>query len=135
MGPSRPDLTHDDYTIACICPMGVELAAVEGMMDELHQNLPSSIDKNTYTYGRMGAHDIVVAVMPKAGNDRAAAVATQLSNDFRSIRFCLLIGIGGGIPDLARDIGIRLGDVVVSRPSNRFGGVVQFDRGKVHSYN
>ncbi|GLB10727.1 hypothetical protein AtubIFM57258_007136 [Aspergillus tubingensis] len=135
MGPSRPDLTHDDYTIACICPMGVELAAVEGMMDELHPNLPSSIDKNTYAFGRMGAHDIVVAVMPEAGNDRAAAVATQLSNDFRSIRFCLLIGIGGGIPDLARDIDIRLGDVVVSKPSNRFGGVVQFDRGKDHSYN
>ncbi|RAK88486.1 purine and uridine phosphorylase [Aspergillus costaricaensis CBS 115574] len=135
MSPPLPDLTHDDYTIACICPMGVELAAVEGMMDEQHPNLPSSIDKNTYTFGRMGAHNIVVAVMPEAGNGRAAAVATQLSSDFQSIRFSLLIGIGGGIPDIARDIDIRLGDVVVSRPSNWFGGVVQFDRGKDHSYN
>ncbi|GCB27381.1 hypothetical protein AAWM_10266 [Aspergillus awamori] len=135
MSPLLPNLTHDDYTIACICPMGVELAAVEGMMDEMHPNLPSSIDKNTYTFGRMGAHNIVVAVMPEAGNDRAAAVATQLFNDFRSIRFSLLIGIGGGIPDLAKGIDIRLGDVVVSKPSKTFGGVVQFDRGKAHSYN
>ena len=26
----RPLLTHNDYTVACICPMGVELAPVDG---------------------------------------------------------------------------------------------------------
>ncbi|PYI06175.1 purine and uridine phosphorylase [Aspergillus sclerotiicarbonarius CBS 121057] len=130
-----PTLTHDDYTIACICPMGVELAAVEGMLDEIYQSLPSTLDKNSYTFGRMGAHYLVVAVMPETGNNRAASVATQLLNDFRSIRFSLLVGVGGGIPDLANDVDIRLGDVVVSKPSAIFGGVVQFDRGKAHSYN
>src|SRR4051794_2406139 len=68
--------------------------------------------------------------MQEIGNSNAATVATQLLNDFRSIRFGLLVGIGGGIPGDDED-DIRLGDVVVSRPTATFGGVVQFDRGKI----
>jgi nucleoside phosphorylase len=124
-------LTHGDYTVACICPMGVELAPVEAMLDEMHQSLPTSRDKNSYTLGRMGAHNVVIAVLPEIGNSSAAIVATQLLNDFTSIRFGLLVGIGGGIPGDDED-DIRLGDVVVSKPTATFGGVVQFDRGKIH---
>jgi nucleoside phosphorylase len=125
-------LSHDDYTVACICPMGIELAPVEAMLDEIHQNLPSSRDKNGYTLGRMGAHNVVIAVMPETGNNSAATVATQLLNDFRSIRFGLLVGIGGGIPGEDEN-DIRLGDIVVSKPTATFGGVVQFDIGKILS--
>ena len=123
-------LTHDDYTIACICPMGVELAPLEAMLDEMHQSLPTSRGKNSYTLGRMGAHNVVIAVMPEIGNNSAAMVATQLLNDFTSIKFGFLVGIGGGIPGDEDDI--RLGDIVVSKPTATFGGVVQFDRGKIH---
>jgi nucleoside phosphorylase len=77
----------------------------------------------------MGVHNIVIVVMPEIGNNSAASVATQLRNDFKSIRFGLLIGIGGGIPD-GEKIDIRLGDIVVSKPTRTFGRVVQFDRGK-----
>jgi nucleoside phosphorylase len=109
--------------------MGVELAAVEGMLDEIDEGLPSNRDTNAYTLGRMGVHNVVVAVMPAIGNNRAAVVATQLLNDFPSIRFGLLVGIGGGIPG-EDDDDIRLGDVVVSKPTSTFGGVVQYDMGK-----
>jgi nucleoside phosphorylase len=131
MDPLPPLLTHDDYTVACICPMGVELAPVEAMLDEEHLSLPTSRDKNSYTFGRIGAHNVVIAVMPEIGNNSAAIVATQLLNDFTSIRFGLLVGIGGGIPGDDED-DIRLGDVVVSKPTATFGGVVQFDKGKIH---
>jgi nucleoside phosphorylase len=47
---------------------------------------------------------------------------------FQSIRFYLLVGIGGGVPNELADI--RLGDVVVSNPTATFGGVVQYDYGK-----
>jgi nucleoside phosphorylase len=80
----------------------------------------------------MGVHNVVVAVMPDKGNNRAAVVATQLSNDFPSVQFGLLVGIGGGIPgEDDDDDDIRLGDVVVSKPTCTFGGVVQYDMGKV----
>jgi nucleoside phosphorylase len=132
MDRSLPRLTHDDYTVAFICPMGVELAPAEAMLDEMHQSLPASRYNNSYTLGCMGAHNVVIAVMPEIGNNYAATVATQLLNDFKLIRFGLLVGIGGGIPgDGENDI--RLGDVVVSKPTATFGGVIQFDRGKVHS--
>jgi nucleoside phosphorylase len=111
--------------------MGVELAPVEAMLDEIHESLPTGRDTNSYTLGRMGAHNVVIAVMPEIGNNSAATVATQLLNDFRSVRFGLLVGIGGGIPGDGGD-DIRLGDVVVSKPTATFGGVVQFDRGKRH---
>ncbi|KAH0541390.1 hypothetical protein FGG08_004154 [Glutinoglossum americanum] len=130
MDSSLRCLTHGDYTIACICPMGVELAPAVAMLDEVHQSLPTSRDSNNYTLGRMGVHNIVIAVMPEIGNNNAAAVVTQLLNDFKSVRFGFLVGIGGGIPSDEEDI--RLGDVVVSKPTATFGGVVQFDRGKVH---
>ena len=111
--------------------MGVELAPIEAMLDEMHQSLPTSRDKNSYTLGRIGAHNVVIAVMPEIGKNSATSVATQLVNDFQSIRFGLLVGIGGGIPGDDED-DIRLGDVVVSKPTATFGGVVQFDRGKIH---
>ncbi|KAF2137695.1 uncharacterized protein K452DRAFT_291301 [Aplosporella prunicola CBS 121167] len=46
-----------------------------------------------------------------------------------SATFGLLVGIGGGIPELGADI--RLGDVAVSQPTGSSGGVVQYDLQKV----
>ncbi|KAK5065013.1 hypothetical protein LTR84_000848 [Exophiala bonariae] len=125
------NLSHHMYTVAIICPMAVELAPVEAMLDVLHPNLPTSrLDHNVYSFGSLGEHNVVIAVMPGIGTNSSAVVATQLLHDFPSIRFTLLVGIGGGIPDDENDI--RLGDVVVSRPTNIFGGVVQYDMGKCH---
>jgi len=84
--------------------------------------------------GQIGRHGIVIAAMPDIGNNSAATVATQLMNDFPSIRFGLLVGIGGGVPDKEGGKDVRLGDIVVSKPTNNFGGVVQYDLGKVTTH-
>jgi nucleoside phosphorylase len=110
--------------------MGVELAPVEAMLDKIHDFLPTSRDHNAYTMGKIGGHNLVVAVMPEIGNNAAATVATQLLNDFPSIRFGLLVGTGGGVLGEGNEDDIRLGDVVVSQPTDTFGGVVQYDLGK-----
>jgi hypothetical protein len=49
---------------------------------------------------------------------------------FPSIRFGLMVGIGGGVPSTNEDI--RLGDIVISKPTGVLGGVVQYDYGKRH---
>ena len=36
--------------------MGLELAAVEGMLDEIHENIPPSRDQNGYTLGWEAQH-------------------------------------------------------------------------------
>jgi nucleoside phosphorylase len=71
-----------------------------------------------------------MACLPKGlpGTTSAATVAIQMKSAFPSIRFGLMVGIGGGVPSASFDI--RLGDVVVSQPHMGHGGVVQYDFGK-----
>lgn len=126
-----PRYSHIDYAVACICPMELELAPVETMLDEFHPSLPTNRGHNAYTLGRLAGHNIVVATMPQIGTNAAAAVAAQLLNDFPSIRFSLLVGIGGGVPGHDGDDDIRLGDIVVSQPTGTVSGVVQYDMGKM----
>ncbi|KAL4735655.1 hypothetical protein BDV11DRAFT_211854 [Aspergillus similis] len=47
---------------------------------------------------------------------------------FPRLRFGLMVGIGGGVP--CEDTDTRLGDVVISLPSETSGGVIQYDFGK-----
>jgi hypothetical protein len=68
--------------------------------------------------------------MLEIGNNSVVIVAMQLLNNFTSIRFSLLVGISGGILSNDKD-NIQLRDVVVSKPTSKFRGVVQFDRGKI----
>jgi nucleoside phosphorylase len=124
-------LRRDDYTVGWVCALSVELAAAQEMLDEEHDTLPSGThETNIYTCGRIGDHNIVIACLPEGqtGTNSAAAVAVQMRMAFPSTRFGLMVGIGGGVPTEEADI--RLGDVVISKPYQTFGGVVQYDSGK-----
>lgn len=118
-----PALAHEDYTIAWICALPLELAASRAMLDEEHRPLPSHPgDNNIYILGRVGQHNVVMASLPgQYGMNNAAIVATHLNRSFLGIRATLMVGIGGGAPSQAD---IRLGDVVVGTR------VMQYDMGK-----
>ncbi|RDH16249.1 hypothetical protein M747DRAFT_267006 [Aspergillus niger ATCC 13496] len=122
---------HNDYMVAWICALSLELAAAKAILDEVHPPLsqPAS-DHNVYTLGRIGSHNVIVACLPGGvyGTISATAVASHMVSTFRNIRFGLMVGIGGGVPSQSADI--RLGDVVVSMPTATSGGVIQFDYGK-----
>lgn len=122
---------HDDYTIGWISALPLEMAAAKTMLDGIHDDLPiQPTDHNTYILGNIKEHNIVIACLPSGdyGIVSANTVAMQLLSSFRSIRFGLMVGIGGGVPNSVADI--RLGDVVVSKPTETYGGVVQYDYGK-----
>ena len=124
-------MTGPYYTIGLVCALPTELAAATAILDEEHQNLPRDAnDTNIYSFGRIGKHNVVIACLPagQVGMNSAAAVAAQMRSKFVFIRFGLMVGIGGGVPNAESDI--RLGDVVVSQPYMQYGGVVQYDRGK-----
>ncbi|KIV87675.1 hypothetical protein PV11_03206 [Exophiala sideris] len=142
-GPTRSagpaSLTCLDYTVACICPLGVELAPVEAMLDEVHPNVDlrrksyaprASSVENAYTLGRIGGYNVVIAAMPRTGNNVAATVTTMLHNDFPFIRYAFLVGIGGGVPGIGGVDDVRLGDIVVGLSAGTAGAVIQCDLGK-----
>ncbi len=119
---------HNDYTVGWVCALPKEQTAAMAMLDERHPDLPSpQNDTNSYTLGSIGKHNIVIACLPKGkvGTSSAATVATQMARTFPSVRFGLMVGIGGGIPPA-----VRLGDVVISTPVGQYQGVVQWDFGK-----
>ena len=124
-------MEHGDYTIGWLCALPTELAAAVAMLDIRHEPLPQKPhDANNYTLGRIGVHNVVIACFPSGvtGIASAAVVASHITHSFPSIRFGLMVGIGGGAPSSRSDI--RLGDIVVSKPTSTFGGVIQYDFGK-----
>ncbi|XEU97295.1 hypothetical protein FSHL1_002581 [Fusarium sambucinum] len=126
--PITETKSHDDYTVGWVCALPKEQTAATAMLDQRHTDLlKPSTDPNTYTLGSVGSHNVVITCLPKGqiGNNPAATVAAFMTSTFPSIRFGLMVGIGGGIPPK-----VRLGDVVVSTPSDGFPGVVQWDLGK-----
>lgn len=127
--------THDDYTIAWICALPLETTAAKAMLDETHPALPQpKSDHNVYTLGSVGSHNVVVACLPAGvyGTISAATVVSHLVSTFPNIRFGLMVGVGGGVPSQLADI--RLGDVVVSKPTAVSSSVIQYDYGKTLRY-
>ncbi|KAM0362808.1 hypothetical protein ACHAO7_011221 [Fusarium culmorum] len=121
-----------NYTVGWICALTVEFVAAQAFLDEEHED-PRDVaknDNNNYALGRIGSHNIVIAVLPDGeyGTAVAAAVARDMLSSFPNIRIGLLVGIGGGAPSPHHDI--RLGDIVVSSRDGGKGGVFQYDFGK-----
>ncbi|VUC25621.1 unnamed protein product [Clonostachys rosea] len=122
-----------NYTVGILCALPKESLAVRALFDKCNGKPDLSFgDSNHYSLGQIGRHMVCVACLPEGdyGTNSAAESASNMKRSFPNIQFCLLIGIGGGAPSDQNDI--RLGDVVVSKPTQTFPGVIQYDRGKAN---
>ena len=135
MPPSRKStgkaLSLKDYSIGVICALPLEAAAFEATLDEIHASLPKvNGDPNSYTFGRTGGHNVILTCFPAGlmGKSIATKTAVHMNRSFPGLKG-LMVGIGGGVWSHKNDV--RLGDVVVSLPANKHGGVVQWDFGRV----
>ncbi|KAF3155995.1 hypothetical protein TWF569_008034 [Orbilia oligospora] len=106
--------------------------AAMAMFDEEHEprGPQPSADHNVYYLGNIQSHNVVIAGLHKAGNSSAATAVAQMMITFPNLKFGLLVGIGGGVPVKTDNGRIRLGDVVVSKPTGEHSGAVQYDHGK-----
>jgi nucleoside phosphorylase len=121
-----------DYTVGWISAISTEYVAAQAFLEEKHDGpeYVSPNDNNDYILGRVGKHNVVIAVLPDGeyGIASAASVAKDMLHSFPNVRIGLMVGIGGGAPSSKHDI--RLGDIVVSAPCDGKGGVFQYDFGK-----
>ena len=132
---SKKQLHVQDYTVGWIAALPHELRAARYMIDEIHASpkafTPVRGNILSYEFGNIGRHNVALSVLPDANTTNMSVGVNVMSGSLPSIRFILLVGIGGGIPrpeDPLRDI--RLGDVIVSAPEGMAPGVVQYDYGK-----
>ncbi|KAJ9217190.1 hypothetical protein DTO166G4_1245 [Paecilomyces variotii] len=122
-----------EFTVGWICALTDEFIAARQMLDEQYEiDIPEShLDTNVYTCGRIGRHRVVIACLPQGRYGQASTfkLASGMMTTFPSIKVALLVGIGGGAPNLnvkGRDI--RLGDIVVGT------AVLQYTSGKRTHY-
>ncbi|CAF9905322.1 MAG: hypothetical protein GOMPHAMPRED_003115 [Gomphillus americanus] len=126
----------NDYTVGWICAIRTEYVVACELLDEEYKRadeiprVDTTRDHNIYTFGRIHEHNVVIACLPdgRYGLTSAAIVAERMRSSFPALRFGLMVGIAGGAPSQKNDI--RLGDIVVSSPTPRHGGVIQYDFGK-----
>ncbi|KAM0541043.1 hypothetical protein ACHAPJ_013403 [Fusarium lateritium] len=124
----NPPASRADFQLALICTLTFEADAIEASFDhqwdcETYSKAPG--DPNTYSTGRIGDHDVVLAYMPGADKANAAAIASNCCLSFPNIKLAIIVGICGVIPfhpDTNDEI--ILGDVVVSQ------GIVQYYLGR-----
>ncbi|KAF7592995.1 hypothetical protein BBP40_012154 [Aspergillus hancockii] len=125
-------LDPKEYTVGWISAIMTEYAAAQAFFDETHEGPEHTqvSDMNHYSLGRIGKHNVVMAVLPmwKYGKVSAANVASHMLQSFPNIRIGLMVGVGGGAPSEKHDV--RLGDVVVSAALDQHTGVFQYDFGK-----
>ncbi|KAG9692387.1 purine and uridine phosphorylase, partial [Aureobasidium melanogenum] len=124
----RPE-TRDEFEIAIVCALPLEAAAVIDSFDQRYDKNCSGYgkqegDTNTYSTGRIGQHNVVLAHMPGMGVSSAASVASNIQLSFKAIRLALIVGVCGGAPLERPTPAIVLGDVIISN------SVVEFDFGK-----
>ncbi len=122
--PSR----REDFQIALICALPIEYDAVVLQFDEFwdedgEQYRRAQGDTNTYTTGRIGNYDVVLALLPNMGKAAAAGAAASFRSSYSRLRLAFLVGICGGVPGTGANEAL-LGDVIISKT------VIQFDFGR-----
>ncbi|KAM0311885.1 hypothetical protein ACHAPQ_012322, partial [Fusarium lateritium] len=124
----QPPAGRKDFRVAIVCALPREADAVTLLFDHFWDRDRDTYgradgDTNTYITGRIGEHNIVLAILPSIGTISAAATAASLRSSYTNLKLAILVGICGGVPRIA-DFDMLLGDVVVSKT------VIQYDYGR-----
>ncbi|KAF3067879.1 hypothetical protein CFAM422_008541 [Trichoderma lentiforme] len=120
--------SREDFQIAIICALPLEYDAVSLLLDKFWDDDDESYgrargDMGSYTNGRMGQYDVVLAVLPNMGTVAAAGAAASFRSSYPNLQLAFLVGICGGVPKSDGNE-IHLGDVIISKSA------VQYDLGK-----
>ncbi|TQN65987.1 Vegetative incompatibility protein HET-E-1, partial [Colletotrichum shisoi] len=120
---------REDFRIAVLCALQLECNAATLAFDEFFDEEGDKFgrargDPNTYTTGRIGKYNVVMALLPSMGTTTSAAAMASFRSSYTELRLAILVGICGGVPGPGTGRDILLGDVIVSKT------VVQYDFGR-----
>ncbi|KAK1538101.1 pfs domain-containing protein [Colletotrichum paranaense] len=124
-----PPRRREDFTVAVICSLPLEVDSIVLIFDELWDGLGNELgkaqgDTNNYTLGRIGRHNVVLVLLPGIGKVNAASSAAKIRSSYGCIRLAILCGICGGVPNAGGGGEVLLGDVIISK------SLVQYDLGR-----
>src|SRR5947199_4876687 len=91
--------SRDLYTVGWIAALPLERAAATVMLDEKHGKpldfVQPHADTNSYTWGRIGEHNVVISSLAAGayGITSAAVTALPMLSSFPQIRIGLAVGI------------------------------------------
>ena len=127
MFPAAPS-RRTDFQVATICALSTEYNAVSLVFDQFWDDNGDTYgratgDDNQYTTGRIGKHDVVLALLPRTGKVDAASAAARMRTSYTALKLALLVGVCGAVPHGPAGE-ILLGDVIISK------SVVQHDFGR-----
>ncbi|WYZ37727.1 hypothetical protein EsH8_II_001233 [Colletotrichum jinshuiense] len=122
---------REDIQIAIICALPREYDAIILAFDEIWNDdggkLPLLSEYSAlHKTGRIGGHDVVLALLPNMGTTTAASATATLRTIYTGLQLAVLTGICGGVPSPGTEKEILLGDVVISK------SIVQYDLGRQH---
>jgi len=118
MADFRQPATRSGFKIAIICALTRERDAVMEMLDQTWDHSAygkAPADTNTYRFGRIGSHNVVVAQLPNMAIEASASTAASFRSSFLDIRLGLVVGICGGVPTRTPSGDILMGDVIISK--------------------
>lgn len=122
---------REDFQIAIICALPLEYDVVSLLFDQFWDDEESygraRGDMNSYTTGRMGQYNVVLALLPNMGTVAAAGAAASFRSSYPNLQLAFLVGICSGVPGNGENE-IHLGDVVISKSA------VQYDLGKQYRH-
>jgi nucleoside phosphorylase len=91
----------DTFQIGIICLLPIERAAAQEVLDFEYDDPKERYPNNTniYSLGKIGSHNVVITGLLAGftGLIAAAAIASNLTKTFTSIKVLLCVGIGGGV--------------------------------------
>ncbi|KAH7124606.1 nucleoside phosphorylase domain-containing protein [Dactylonectria macrodidyma] len=124
MSSPRPS-RRDDFEVAIICALPLKYDAVSYLFDESWDENGDRYgravgDPNSYTTGRVGKYNVVLALLPHMGKNNTASAVASMRSSYRGLRLALLVGVSGATP-CGQDGEVLLGDVVISKT------VIQYD--------
>ncbi|UKZ74266.1 hypothetical protein TrVFT333_001928 [Trichoderma virens FT-333] len=97
----QPPANRTHFHIAIICALPREADAVTLLFDHFWDDERDLYgradgDMNTYITGRIGDHNVVLAILPSMGTNDAAAATASLRSSYNNLKLAVLVGYDYG---------------------------------------